>query len=90
VCESESRASFHDGQPSIPRNVNWGLFPPQQNQPSLSEPKAIATRSRPTHWVAFFAIARLPEAAETISLRGMRLPRTFQMLAMTVENSLVG
>jgi hypothetical protein len=35
------------------------------------------------YWAAFFVIARLPKSAEAISGRGMRLPHTFQVLAMT-------
>ena len=38
-------------------------------------------RSCPIYWAASFVIARLPKAAEAISWRGMRLPRTFQVLA---------
>ena len=36
-----------------------------------------------------FVIARLPKAAEAISWRDMRLLRTFQVLAMTAEHSLI-
>jgi hypothetical protein len=36
-----------------------------------------------------FVIARLLKAAEAISWRGMRLPSTFQVLAMTGESSLI-
>ena len=90
MCALGSCGISHDAQPSTYRNVNWALFfLPRQNLPSRSKPKVIDRHSRPICWAASFVIARLTQADEAISWMGMRLPRTFQVLAMTAENSLI-
>ena len=89
VCASGSCVKSHNAEPSTYRNVNRFFFLPQQSQPSRIRPKVIARHSRPIYCAASFIIAKLPKAAEAISWRGMILPCTFQVLAMTAENSLM-
>jgi len=55
----------------------------------FSETQGHCQAKLPNLLGSFFVIARLPKAAEAILWRGIRLPRTFQVLAMTTENSLM-
>ena len=83
---SESCGNSHDAQPSIYRHVK-GLFSlPQQKQPSLSKPRSLP--SIVAQFIGLPICHCAERSDEAISWRGMRLPRTFQVLAMTKSEAL--